>query len=86
MAKYLAQELAERPTLFGGTFDPEGRVAAERVSVVPACAEPERSEGAAGRRALVALGYLKVRRRRMARLRSPQVPRPIPRPIWKNIK
>jgi hypothetical protein len=61
VAKYLAEELPERLTLFGGIFDPEGRVAAERVSVVPACAGPERSEGAAGRRALV------------VRLRSPQV-------------
>jgi hypothetical protein len=45
--------------LFGGTFDPEGRVAAERVSVVPACTAPSSGQGgAAGRRALVALGYL----------------------------
>jgi hypothetical protein len=58
VARYLAEELAQRAMvrqahhrlLFGPSFAPEGKVAAERVAIV---------------RALVALGYLKVRRRRI---------------------
>jgi hypothetical protein len=63
VATNLAEELAQRATLFGPSFDPEGRVAAQRVSIV---------------RALVALGYLKVRRRR--------IPPPIPRRIREKNK